>query len=1235
MKKATRVTAWVMTVATAGWLAVPSVAAADYYRYKWVSQTPATVTSDGVAHYISANAGETKQMSVTLTNLSSKTIKGKTSLGATPAGYQVPVGSYGIGVRGDAMTPWLDDSSFELNKNRFAYYEGPDVAPGATFTISWDVTIATTAAAGTYNLYFRPVFDYVGWTQQVAWNGTLLSRNAADIFTRFIIGSGGTTSTGNVTVSAGTMPSAASVAQGTSNVRVATWNFQAGSSAATITGLTVKRQGAGEVNDILNAYIYQGNNRLTSGRTFNSSTNQATFTGLGVNLAANTSTSLSLVIDFDATNDDSGAQHQFSIIANTDVSAGGTVGGTFPIAGNMFTLAGATAGTIDIEKAGSTSDVTTGTMGAKLSEFRLSAITEDAWIQRVALYQGGTAVNATITNLQLKQAGVVVASAAGIDTKGYAVFTFASPFKIEAGNNRLFEVYGDVTSRVSDDIKFYADATVDIYATGGTFGGGMRSTIDSTFDAATDVHDVNILGGVLTISFIGPAAQDVSNQANDLMIWRANITASSEVEVRNWRVRLDDTTAGGDDLTDDVDNDDTLNASENVNVQDIKLWNLTNNTVIAGPQELLTTVGLSTVRRDLTFTEDLTLGAGTSFELGISVDIKNSPATGLTLQATLGDGTNTFTLNDLRNVGSNAFLAVTDVAPSGQVVGKVQTVAVGGLTITVAPNPTDSTAVVGATNFEATAFNFRAGSASDVKVSSIRMTFGLSIADDNNYSDALVVANAISSVRLMDGATQIGTLKSPQAVSVVDTTHGLAQITFDNLNWTIPASVTKKLMVQMTFNSAYVPDTTTDYVRVDIESSDVTCIEVLSGNPLTTIPAADVNAAGSAADVVVALTTSGTLAVALDSNTPLQDIVIAGAADTVLVKYRFTATTEGFRLKKFGLASTAAANGRISKLKISYPLEAGGTYVHEASLSGTVNQITLPSDKPMYIAANNSATMTILGDLATFNALNDTESAIPIAIGIDGNNDDSTDNQATGIASGADFNDWGADLTPNSQYVFRTRITVQNGANGNTLTNGIEQDLFKFTMRSDGAYQAAVKQITIAAAITEVVAGGTLTVGSLKLYKGSTDISSTLAFDTTNDDAVLDEVGTDTAQRIVIVFTTYETVGSIAQEYTLKGTPSGFVAADDDSVSFGITNDTDFDGGNATVNSILEGTDEASDGRYQLADRATTDTDETTFNFIWADYSDIGIDGTTDNDSGWFSGFLTKDLPTSSILRTV
>jgi hypothetical protein len=166
-----------------------SAATAQTFRYSYVRQSPSQVSADGNAHIVRANQRESIPITVTLNNRSNTVIRGLRALGAAPAGKQVPVGAYGIGVRGDALTPWLNPTSFALNGNRFAYYEGPDVLPGEDFTISWTVTIADEAPTGShYDLYFRPVYEYKQWTQQVAADGTVLGFNSADIFTRFLIG---------------------------------------------------------------------------------------------------------------------------------------------------------------------------------------------------------------------------------------------------------------------------------------------------------------------------------------------------------------------------------------------------------------------------------------------------------------------------------------------------------------------------------------------------------------------------------------------------------------------------------------------------------------------------------------------------------------------------------------------------------------------------------------------------------------------------------------------------------------------------------------------------------------------------------------------------------------------------------------------------------------------------------------------------------------------------------------
>ncbi|MFH0912049.1 MAG: hypothetical protein V1807_00045 [Patescibacteria group bacterium] len=165
-------------------------AVAPTYVYEWISQS-GTISADGLAHeFVNLQAGQTIKLTLTLRNQSGNTICSRQRLGNPEAGKQVPVGSYGIGSQTpnqDGTPSFLDLSSFILNNNRFTYYEGEDVAPGGTMTISWDIKLKDNLANGVYNLYVRPVSEYLAWTRQIK-NGQLLPTTSSDIFWRLVVG---------------------------------------------------------------------------------------------------------------------------------------------------------------------------------------------------------------------------------------------------------------------------------------------------------------------------------------------------------------------------------------------------------------------------------------------------------------------------------------------------------------------------------------------------------------------------------------------------------------------------------------------------------------------------------------------------------------------------------------------------------------------------------------------------------------------------------------------------------------------------------------------------------------------------------------------------------------------------------------------------------------------------------------------------------------------------------------
>ena len=172
-------------------LPINTNAATPTYNYEWVSQS-GTISADGLAHeYTNLEPGQTINLSLTLYNRSGNTIQSRHRLGNSPD-KQVPIGSWGIGSQTphqDGTPHFLDTSSYVLNNNRFAYYEGADVSNNSLITMNWNIKLANNLADGVYNLYVRPVSEYLAWTRQIK-NGKLLPTTSSDIYWRFVVGEG-------------------------------------------------------------------------------------------------------------------------------------------------------------------------------------------------------------------------------------------------------------------------------------------------------------------------------------------------------------------------------------------------------------------------------------------------------------------------------------------------------------------------------------------------------------------------------------------------------------------------------------------------------------------------------------------------------------------------------------------------------------------------------------------------------------------------------------------------------------------------------------------------------------------------------------------------------------------------------------------------------------------------------------------------------------------------------------
>lgn len=883
----------------------------------------------------------------------------------------------------------------------------------------------------------------------------------------------------SVSVSAGSMPTGSVLPKGANSVTVGNFVFTAPSSGAiTVSGLTVKRSGVGSVSDISNAYVYDGANRLSSGRTFNTSTNTTTFS-LNVAVPAGTSKTLTLQISL-ATGATASSSHSFSLESASAVNAtGAIVSGSFPISTGTFTVSGTSAGTLTLTKTGSISNPRVGDREAKVSEFTLAASTEDALLSLITMTQGGNIANSALTNFKLKQSGTTVATASAIASNSRLALVFSPTFRIERGNSRIFELYADVAGRSADTVIFYVEEQGDLQATGGTFGTGMTSTV-TAMDTTGEAHTLTLQGGQFTINWQGPSSRNISNTSSDVTVWEGTIFTANNVEVRNWRVRIQDTNATDPDLAD---------ASATAAVQDVKIWNADTNVVIAGPKEL--TAGANNQSEILVFADTVNLAASTTTKIKITLDVRNTPASStITLLASL----NAFEANDIKNTDSNVFLTpATDVSPNSAVPGQNQTVTAGTLTVATAPSPTDNTIVKGSSEKEASAFNLTAGSGDRIKVTNVVVTGGLSDADDNVYEGTAAQLQAlVLSLKLMDGATQLGQTKSFSTSSTA---------TFDNLNLFIEASQTKKLSVVITTNnSASLLSSNSDFLRFSIETSGVTSVDS-EGNTVTPsgIPT---NSTEGAGDTVVTVASAGTLNASLAPTpaNPASGLFTAGTTDRVLSAYKFEAINDSFFVKKFVLlpyvagANGAGSNDRISTLQVRYKNQAGATVLQSVGLSGTSNNVDV-SANPMYVPQNGSANLEVLGSFAQFTILDGTE-AENITFALKAS--DATNNQATGAGSNSDVTAFAtSDLVGNRHNVNRTVLTAakgtgtpENALRSRSASQNVASYRFTAASNSNAFFRGSRKAID--GATTSWAATGTgAPATSATAVSGTSSISST------------------------------------------------------------------------------------------------------------------------------------------------
>lgn len=600
---------------------------------------------------------------------------------------------------------------------------------GATMTAP-DTVLLTTASQTKGKVYYVTATNVMSAASDALANTDSVS----------FLGYGADVSGGNLMVSLSTeTPVASAVPQGATGVVFTCWDFTGGATASVVKSLTVHRVGPGVETAFDNVYLYNGDARITTGRSINNSTQSVEFSNINQNVGAGQNVKICLVADLSLTS--AGGVHAFELAnAAAVMSNSSSMTGSFPLRGADQLITTATVGTSTIKKNGSLDEVTVGSLAARVAQFEIAAgSTEDQQLMRIALYVRGSVPVGALQNLKLYVEGnaTALASVASVGANDLATLVLATPYKIGKGQTKIFYVTADVVgARNGDDVKIYIDEATDVYIKGITFGYGTQVNIlaydgDDPNGTPGDFDDqfsyVLLKGSKFTIAFNGPVAGDLAVNQKQAQCMTMTLTnaAGLDVTIKDWVVNL---TAGN--VAGAADGLLDTTAATKGNYTQIQLVRLnadgTVGGVLLGSSELVTVPADSGVGIDLSQDVPLkgtsSIASGESIKAAIVFDIANNTDPSFT-NDTIKCSLLAPTGNDQIKDSNNDTLGATNITPSSTTGGNTMTVVSAALTFTKNSSPANFTKIAkGTNNATMLAFQAKAGSALDTTIKSLTVT---------------------------------------------------------------------------------------------------------------------------------------------------------------------------------------------------------------------------------------------------------------------------------------------------------------------------------------------------------------------------------------------------------------------------------------------------------------------------------------------------------------------------------
>jgi hypothetical protein len=787
---------------------------------------------------------------------------------------------------------------------------------------------------------------------------------------------------GDLVLSLGDVIDGATLPKNATSVKMMNIEVKAGSSAAELDGLTLTRYGVSSLPSSHSVYLYEGSNRLTSGKSINSSTNQAVFSNLNLVFSKNETKVLTVRMDVGAVTET--GELGFELASEDDVDANdGDVSLDGSVKGEKFGLSTTAAGTLTVTKNGTITNPKVGEDDVTIAKFKLDAATEVASIEEIGLLVEGTVSNDAVENLELYVAGEddPIATVDGLNSNDIAAFVLDTPYELGKGETKAFTVKGDFnTGRSGDTVKVYVDQTTDILSIGGTYGYGMAIDIatSGTYDGTSCTSSAGncsysaLEGGDITISSSGPVATSVAVGGKDVVLMDLSIISVSDVTFKNFPVAL--TASESADTTEGLLNDTAANFT------DIKITDVDSGKTLMGPIDatsLTTALAGATAITEAAgdnaiayylFSDEFDMEAGEELNLQLTADVANTATLdAMTVYGTINLGNASNTYPQIKDVNNKTITNTTSLVPTSDITGKTMTLASPSLTASLAAVPVSgsNTKVKGQKDVDFTGISLLCGTASDCKVTDVTLTGSI---DDNGNASAFAAGvgadhstylNAyVGSVKLVDG--------DGNPVASAQSVQSTGSVVFSNLSYEIEAGDTVVVYVRGDISSNAYANSNAENIAFSLASAGIS-FDDNDGNTKSSTGA--VNATPT---TYVTTSQGGTLTIAIDAATPNEDILVAGTSDNEITKIKFTSVDEAFLVKSLSINARQSAttdattlgdyDNNVSSVKISYTNSEGETETKTGYLTSGTAQF---SGLDMYIDKDDDAVLTVSANLNT------------------------------------------------------------------------------------------------------------------------------------------------------------------------------------------------------------------------------------------------------------------------------